>query len=94
MELWNALALDPDRHRVVVLVGGGGKTTSIYALAREARDLGRTVIVTTTTHMAPHPGLFLTGGSDPGGLCALLARYGVVTVGKLDRRDKMTGGDV
>lgn len=94
MRLWKALDLCPDRHRVVVLVGGGGKTTSIYALAREARGAGKTVIVTTTTHMMPHPSLFLTDASDPVELHALLGRYGIVTVGKLDRRDKMTGGDV
>lgn len=83
-----------DRHRVVTLVGGGGKTTSMYALAHEAREAGKTVIVTTSTHIMPHPGLFLTDEGDRGALKTLLERYGIVTVGRLDRRDKMTGGDV
>jgi hypothetical protein len=31
MELWRRLALDPAAHRLVTLVGGGGKTTLLYA---------------------------------------------------------------
>ena len=57
MELWRRLALDPAAHRLVTLVGGGGKTTLLYALARQAVDAGYTVAVTTTTHILPHPGL-------------------------------------
>ena len=53
MRLWDKLGLDMDRHRVIALVGGGGKTTTMYALAREAREAGKTVIVTTTTHILP-----------------------------------------
>jgi len=94
MGLWERLDLDMARHRAVALVGGGGKTTNMYALAREARDRGRTVIVTTATHILPHPSLFLTGEGDSAALRALLGRYGIVTVGTLDRREKMTGGDV
>ena len=94
MRLWDKLGLDMDRHRVIALVGGGGKTTTMYALAREAREAGKTVIVTTTTHILPHPGLFMTGESDPAVLEELLNRHGILTVGRLDRKDKMTGGDV
>ena len=42
MELWRRLALDPAAHRLVTLVGGGGKTTLLYALARQAVDAGYT----------------------------------------------------
>ena len=94
MSLWERLSLDMDRHRMIALVGGGGKTTNMYALAKEARDAGKTVAVTTTTHIMPHPSLFLVDESDPAKLRALLGTYGIVTVGRLDRRDKMTGGDV
>ena len=94
MRLWDKLGLDMDRHRVIALVGGGGKTTTMYALAREAREAGKTVIVTTTTHILPHPGLFMTGESDPAVLEDLLNKHGILTVGRLDRKDKMTGGDV
>ncbi|WP_294550230.1 selenium cofactor biosynthesis protein YqeC [uncultured Pseudoflavonifractor sp.] len=94
MRLWDKLGLDMDRHRVIALVGGGGKTTTMYALAREAREAGKTVIVTTTTHILPHPALFMTAESDPAALKELLDKYGIITVGKLDRKDKMTGGAV
>ena len=72
MRLWDKLGLDMDRHRVIALVGGGGKTTTMYALAREAREAGKTVIVTTTTHILPHPALFMTDETDPAALRALV----------------------
>jgi probable selenium-dependent hydroxylase accessory protein YqeC len=93
MGLWNTLRLDMERHRLIALVGGGGKTTSLYALAHEARQAGKTVIVTTSTHIVPHPGLFLTGASGRPVLRDLLAQYGIVTVGTLTREDKMTGAE-
>ncbi len=93
MELWNTLKLDMEQHRLIALVGGGGKTTNLYALAHQARQAGKRVIVTTSTHMMPHPSLFLTDTSRPDTLQELLARYGIVTVGHLSREDKMTGAD-
>ena len=94
MRLWDKLGLDMDRHRVIALVGGGGKTTPMYALAREAREAGKTVIVTTTTHILPHPALFMTDETDPAALRALVEQHGILTVGALDQKGKMTGGDV
>lgn len=38
---------------VTSLVGGGGKTTLMLALARELAETGHTVIVSTTTHIFP-----------------------------------------
>lgn len=49
MELWELLGVRPG---VTALIGGGGKTTAMYALARELTKRG-TVICTTTTHIAP-----------------------------------------
>ena len=37
--------------RVISLVGGGGKTTTMYALAEIFREEGKKVIVTTSTHL-------------------------------------------
>lgn len=51
VSLMEALDIEPRRHRIISLVGAGGKTTLIYELARELRDRGITVAVTTTTHM-------------------------------------------
>lgn len=81
------------RHRLIAFVGGGGKTTNIYAMAHEARQAGKTVIVTTSTHMMPHPSLFLAAADEGEGLGRLLERYGIVTVGQLSREDKMTGAE-
>ncbi|MGL6173173.1 MAG: selenium cofactor biosynthesis protein YqeC, partial [Cellulosilyticaceae bacterium] len=39
------------REGIIAFVGGGGKTTTIYTLARELSDQGKKVIVTTTTKM-------------------------------------------
>ena len=36
---------------MIAFVGGGGKTTLIYELARELESVGKRVLVTTTTHM-------------------------------------------
>ena len=41
--------------RVISLVGGGGKTTTMYALAEIFREEGKKVIVTTSTHLQTSP---------------------------------------
>lgn len=38
-------------HSVISLVGGGGKTTTMYALAEHYCRMGKRVLVTTTTHI-------------------------------------------
>lgn len=89
--MWEKLELDLERVRVVTLVGGGGKSSTMYALARAARDRGKTVIVTTSTHILPHPGIFLTDDPQPDHLRACLAAHGVITLGTLGRADKLCG---
>lgn len=91
MGLWDTLQLDIEEQRLIAFVGGGGKTTTIYALAREARERGKSVVVTTTTHMLPHPGLFLTDNTEAKHLRELLFRYRVITVGRLDDAGKLVG---
>ena len=49
MKLADALGLTGDE--VVALVGGGGKTTAMFRLAREMVDGGGSAITTTTTHI-------------------------------------------
>lgn len=89
MGIWEDLHLDPKVHRMVALVGGGGKSSTMYAMARQAMDLGLNVVVTTTTHILPHPTLPLTGSLAE--LPALLAEHRVVTLGAYDQRGKLTG---
>lgn len=60
------LGLDPARDRVVSIAGAGGKTTLMFALARERARAGRATAVMTTTHiLCPKPSETLavvTGG--------------------------------
>lgn len=49
MELFKELALDLNKKDVISFVGGGGKTTSIKTLAKELKDCGLKVLITTTT---------------------------------------------
>ena len=89
MGIWETLQLDPKVHQLIALVGGGGKSSTMYAMARQAMDQGLRVVVTTTTHILPHPKLPLTG--DPAALPDLLAEHRVVTLGAYDARGKLTG---
>ncbi len=52
MKLHRMMGIEPET-RVVALTGGGGKTTSLLALAAEARDSGLRAAVLTTTHIFP-----------------------------------------
>ena len=47
MQIHAALGVEP--REVVSLIGAGGKTTTLYRLARELRDDGKKILVTTTT---------------------------------------------
>ena len=61
MELWNfrgkqnnitdALQIILPEHSVISIVGAGGKTSLIFAWARELAAAGKKVVITTTTHM-------------------------------------------
>ena len=55
--------------RMTALVGAGGKTTLMYALARRMADAGRRVVCTTTTKIFPPedglPVVLLKGAADP-----------------------------
>lgn len=59
-------ALGVERGDVVALVGGGGKTTTMLTLGREAAARGWPVTLGTTTNVGvaqvPEPGNFLHGG--------------------------------
>lgn len=49
--LIKALEINPQKHRLIGVVGAGGKTSLIFELARELKDIGLHVAVTMTTHM-------------------------------------------
>lgn len=45
----------PENSRIISLIGGGGKTSSMYRLAQEYAALGKKVLLTTTTHILVPP---------------------------------------
>lgn len=74
--------------RLITIVGAGGKTSLMYALAREMQGLGKKVVTTTTTKIYPpephqSPALvLLRDDPDLETLPCLLDRVGSVTVGQ------------
>lgn len=77
MELSELLAVRPG---VTALIGGGGKTTAMYTLARELSRRGRVVCCTTTRIWTPDH-LPLVQGASEGLLEAALAEHGCVCAG-------------
>lgn len=51
MDILKAFKIDINRKDMVSVVGGGGKTTTIFNLAFELKKLNKKVLVTTTTAM-------------------------------------------
>ena len=51
--LLETIRIDVEKHKIIAVVGAGGKTTLIYTLALEMKKAGKKVVVTTTTHMIP-----------------------------------------
>lgn len=45
----------PENPRIISLIGGGGKTSSMYRLAEEYAALGKKVLLTTSTHILVPP---------------------------------------
>jgi len=93
-------ALSVARGDVVSLVGAGGKTTVLYALATELRRRGLSVVATSTTHMqlpemtTTAPPLVVVGEEDNWltTVKARIARYGsVIVIQDRRREDKLRG---
>lgn len=66
MKLIEALDLQIRKETVISFVGGGGKTSSLFALAFELAEAGKKVLITTTTAMYPredvnHPCITILG---------------------------------
>ena len=86
MELWELLEIRPG---VTALIGGGGKTTAMYTLARELAAKG-TVICTTTTHILPPEHLPLRNDSDERELSAALSVQRCICMGTPSEHGKLT----
>ena len=85
--LIKVLKLDVNKKKIISFVGGGGKTSLIYELGNELMQLGKKVIITTTTHMfMPKSNVVLTGKEED--IRKLLYSENVITVGMLcDEKD-------
>ena len=85
------------RGDVVAAVGAGGKTSLLRALGAEAKALGWTVLMTTTTHMGPPreedaPVLFAAEGASDDDVRAALRDHRRATLyGRRVREDKLEG---
>jgi len=94
--LSDALSLKPGE--VVALVGGGGKSTAMFRLAREVADTGGCAITTTTTHIfgaqtALAPARVLAADATRERVAAALAAHRhVLVVGPTDPATKRAGG--
>jgi len=83
---------------VVALVGGGGKSTAMFRLAREVADGGGAAITTTTTHIfgaqtALAPARVLAADATRERVAAALAAHRhVLVVGPTDPATKRAGG--
>lgn len=49
ISVFEALSLEP--YKMVSIIGGGGKTSLMFSLAKELKDKGKKVAVTTSTHI-------------------------------------------
>jgi len=95
MTLVEALQISLAKPEVICLVGAGGKTTTMFALARELNSLEKRVLVTTTTNIAyPEPGqcdrVVLEPTGDLGvfaeGPCSGVVCYGAGVIEKETRK--------
>lgn len=85
--LTEALRLSAGDKRIA-LVGAGGKTTILFALAEEVRERGKKAIVTTSTHIRRPEHFFITD-EDIEGLSAALDGQGIAVVGSGDPGRKL-----
>ena len=71
MNIVDAFDVEPSRHELICLVGAGGKTTTMFALAQELKNRGKSVLITTTTNIF-HPStgecdeVIIDGSADTG----------------------------
>ena len=90
MELAKLLQIQPG---VTALIGSGGKTSTMLALADELGRMAR-VIVCTSTRILPPDGLPLLLGADAACAPELLGAHGVVCIGIPAEKGKLAAPEV
>lgn len=87
-KLLEALGLEDFSQGCIAVVGAGGKTSTIFQLAKELSEHNRRVIITTTTHMFREPGLLATSPEEARNL---LLQQPIVFVGRPAEDGKIRG---
>ncbi len=88
MSLKELLGITPG---VTCVIGSGGKTSLLAALARELReDPSATVILTTSTRILPFPEMPCLNGEDPAAVAAALNESQVICLGTPAENGKLT----
>ncbi|GEM_PF-199922 len=92
-KLCELFGIDLNSKRVISLVGSGGKTTFLFALANELAKQGKRVAVTTTTHIFrpdPQQCAYLITDGDLEKIDIALKEHRFVTVGALEENGKLS----
>ena len=89
--LLEALAIDAQKTSAIAVGGGGGKTSLIFRLMESFVSIGKTVIVTTTTHMAYEPERPFVEDGDIDAVQRNLQRYHYTVAASLDRETGKIG---
>ena len=90
MHLKRFLKIEPG---VTALIGGGGKTTCMYALAQELSETAK-VIVCTSTHIYPPVHLPCLVSPDAEEIRQALARENVICVGTTSENGKFSAPEL
>ena len=87
--LYESLGININKKNIVSFVGGGGKTTSMYTLANELSNLGKKVLVTTTTHMHMTKD-YINFKGDLNQIKERFTDSNLITVGIKDKNEKIS----
>ncbi len=74
---------------ITSIVGGGGKTTLLLRLARELREAGARVVVTTSTHIFPPEGIPTLTDGTLAEVSTLLDQEGLLCLGTSVEKSKL-----
>lgn len=79
---------------VTAFVGGGGKTTLMLRLAKELKEAGGRVIVTTTTHIFPPDGMETLTNAREADVRAALGKENAVCLGTPSKQGKLSAPEL
>lgn len=89
--LWDALAVQEAFPLVISMVGAGGKTSSMFRLAKELGDMGKRVIVTTSTRIMYPKDRQVEEISCCGDMEHVVWESNILVVGRAEMEGKLRG---